>query len=97
MGEPQDHGKRMMHAPRCRAFEQILGICSLCGSVTHELHSDAIGSRQDSVHGVAWEQATFEASPCFRMIEFCPHSEREMKEAGSQSHSQHICWVQHID
>jgi len=31
------------------------------------------------------------------MLRFCAHSERETKEAGLQSHSQHIRWIQHID
>jgi len=34
----------MMHARRCRNFEEVLGICSLSGSLSQESHSDAIGS-----------------------------------------------------
>jgi len=34
---------------------------------------------------------------CVRMFGFRPRSERETKEAGLQSHSRHILWVQHID
>jgi len=87
----------MMHAGRCRNFEEVLGFCSLSGGLSQELHSDAIGSQQDSVRGLACEEAIFEASPCVRMLGCRGRSEREMKEAGLQSHSRHICWVQHID
>jgi len=61
-----------------------------------ERHCDAIGSRQDSVRGLAWGEAIFEASPCVWMLGFCPRSETETKEAGLQSHSRHIRWVQYI-
>ena len=86
-----------MHAGRCRIFEQVLGLCSLSRGLSHELHSDAIGSRQDFIRGLAWEEAIFEASPCVRMLGFRPLSERATTEAGLQSHPQHIYWVQHID
>jgi hypothetical protein len=75
-----------MHPGRCRTFEEVLGICSLSGGLSQEPHSDAIGSRQDSVQCLAWEEAIVESSPCVRMLGFRPRSERETKEAGLQSH-----------
>jgi len=97
MGQPHDHGARTMHAGRCRTFEEVLGRCILSGGLSQDPHSDAISSRQDSVRGLAWEEAIVEASLCVRILGFRPPSEREMKEAGFQSHSRHIRWVQHID
>jgi hypothetical protein len=44
-----DHGMRMMHAGRCRTFEEVLGICSLSGSLSQEPHSDTHCARSDSV------------------------------------------------
>jgi len=88
-----------MHAGRYRTFEEVLGICSLSGVLSQEPHPNVIGSRQDSVRGLAWirKEAIVEASPCIRMLGFHVRSERETKEAGLQSHSQHNRWVQHID
>jgi len=74
-----------------------MGFCSLSGGLSQEPHSDAIGSWQDSVRGLAWEEAIFEASLCVRMFGFRARSEKETKEAGIQSHSRHIRCVQHID
>jgi len=86
-----------MHAGRSWIFGIVLGFHSLSGDLSQEPHSDVIGSRQDSVQGLAWEEAIVEASPCVPMLAFCPSSGREMKEAGLQSHSRHVRWVQHID
>jgi len=88
-----------MLAGRCRTFEEPLGICSLSGGQSHEPHPDAIGSQQDSVRGLARirKKAICEASLCVRMLGFHARSERETEEAGFQSHSRHIDWVQHID
>jgi hypothetical protein len=86
-----------MHAGQCGTFEQVLGFCSLSGGLSQELHSDAIGSQQDSIQDLAWKEATFEASPCVRMLGFRPRSEREMTEARLPSHSRYIRWVQHLD
>jgi hypothetical protein len=88
-----------MHAGQCRACEVVLGLCSLSGGLPQEPHPDAIGSQQDSVQGLEWirKEAIVEASPCVWMLGFCPRSETETKEAGLQSLSQHIRWVQHID
>jgi hypothetical protein len=88
-----------MHARRCRTFEEVLGICSLSGSLSEEPRPEVIGIRQDTVRGLAWirKEAILEPSPWVHMIGFCPRSEREMKEAGLQSHSRHIRLVQHID
>jgi hypothetical protein len=97
MGEQHDHGARTMHAGRCRTDEEVLGLCILSDGLSQEQHSDAIGCRQDSVRGLAWEEAIFEASPCVLMLGFCPRSKRETKQAGLQSHSRHIRWVRHID
>jgi len=66
----------MMHAGRCRTFEDVLGICSLSGNLSQGQHSDAIGSRYHPVRGLAWEVANVEASPCVRMLGFRPRSER---------------------
>jgi hypothetical protein len=76
MSEPHHHGMRTIHAGRCRTFEEVLGIWCLSGGLTQEPNSDAIGSRQDSVRGLAWiwEEAIFEAFPCVRMLGFRPHS-----------------------
>ena len=99
MGEPHNHGARTMHAGRCRTFEEVPVICSLIGNQSQEPHSDTIGSRQDSVRGLTWirMEAIFAASLCVWMLGFRARSEREMKEAGLQSHTQHIRWVQHTD
>ena len=47
-------------------------------------------SREDSVRGLALQDAICDASPCVRMLGFHTRSERETKEAGLQSHSWHI-------
>jgi len=86
-----------MHARRWWNFEEVQGLCSLSGGLYQKPHSNAIGSRQDSVWGQAWEEAIVEACPCVRMLGFSPRSEWETKEARLQSHSRHIRWVQHID
>jgi len=78
-------------------FKQVLGPCSLSGGLSQELYPDAIGSRHDSVGGLAWEEAIFEASPCLRMLGLHARSERETKEAGLRSHYRRIRWVQCID
>jgi len=88
-----------MHAGRCRTIEEVLGLCSLSGCLSQEPYSDTIGSRQDSVHGLAWIQTetTFEASLSVQMLGFCAHSGRETRERGILSKSRHIRWVQHIN
>ena len=86
-----------MQAGRCRTFEEVLGIGSLSGGVSQEPHCNAIGSREDSVKGLAWEETIVEASPCIAMLGFRPHSERQAIEAGLQSDFRHIRWVQHLD
>jgi hypothetical protein len=86
-----------MHAGQCQTFEEELGLCILGGGVSHEPHSNAIGSGQDSIRGLAWEEGIVGASPCVQMLGFRPRSKREMKEAGLESHSRYCCWVQHID
>jgi hypothetical protein len=85
-----------MHAGRCRTFNEVLGLYSLSGSQSQKPHSDAIGSRQESVRGMVWEETIAEASPCFRILGFHPRSERETQEAELQRHSRHICGVHHI-
>jgi hypothetical protein len=74
-------GIRMMHAGRCRTFQEELCIHCINGSVSQELHSGTIGCRQDSVQGLAWEEAIFEPSLYVRMPCICPHFETKMKEA----------------
>jgi hypothetical protein len=86
-----------MHAGRCRTFDEILSLCYLSGGISPEPHSKAIGSRQDSVRGLAWDEANFQVSAFVRMLRFRPCSEREMIAAGLQSHSRHVRWVQCID
>jgi hypothetical protein len=86
-----------MHAGGCRTFEDVLGLSSLSGGLSQEPQSDAIGSQRDSVQGLAWEELIVDVSPCVRMIGFHGHSKSEMKEAGLQSNSRHIPWLQHID
>jgi len=81
-----------MHAGQCRTFEEVLGHCGLSRGLSQELHSEEVGSRQDSVRGLAWEEAIIEASQCIRMRCFRAHSESEMQEAGLQSHTRHIRW-----
>jgi hypothetical protein len=90
MGVPHDQGARMIHAGRCQTFEDLLGLCSLNGSLSQEPHSDTIGSWQDSVRGLAWKVAIDEASPCVRKLGFRARFERETLQAGLQSHSRHI-------
>jgi len=53
MGELLDDRAHMLHAGECRAFEEVLGICSLSGGLSHEAHSNAIHRRQDSTQGLA--------------------------------------------
>ena len=88
-----------MHAGQCQTFEAIVGICGLNCGLCQGLHSDVIGSRQDSVRDLAWirKQAIIKASQCVRIVAFRAPSEREMKEAVFQSHVRHIHWVQHIE
>ena len=88
-----------MHAGRCRTFEEEPGVCSLGGGLSPEPHSDTLCGSQDSVQGLACigNEAIVEASPCVRMLGFHARSQREMKEAGLQSHSRHLRWVWHID
>jgi hypothetical protein len=81
MGEPHDHGTHMMHPGRCQTFEEVLGFCDLSSGQSLEPHSDGISSRQDSIRGLAWNEANFEASPCVRMLGFRPRSETETTEA----------------
>jgi len=99
MGELHDHGARTMHAGRCRTFEEVLGVWSLGGALSQEPQSHMLHGWEDSVQGLAWirKEAIFDTSPCVRMLGFCAHSEIETKEAGLQSQSWHIRWVQHID
>jgi len=96
-GELHDQGMLVMPAGGCRSLEGVLVFCSLSGSLSHEPHSDGIGSRQDSIRGLALWEDIFEQSPCVRMLRFCPQYNRETKEAGLLIHSRHIRSVQHID
>jgi hypothetical protein len=88
-----------MHAARSRTFEEALGFSSLTGGLYLTPHSNAFGSWSDCIRGRAWfwKKAILEGSPCVQMLGFRPCWKREMKEAGLQSYSQHILWVQHID
>jgi hypothetical protein len=87
----------MMHAGQCRTMQEVLSICSLGAGLFQEPHSDTLCGWQDSVRGLALDEAIVHASPCVRMLGFLPRSERATKEAGLQSNSRHIRWVQHID
>jgi hypothetical protein len=73
---------RMMHARRCRTYQEELCIHCVHGGVSQEPQSGTIGSRQDSVQGLAWEEAIFEPSLYVRMPCIRPHFETKMKEAG---------------
>jgi hypothetical protein len=86
-----------MRAGQCRTLQEVLSICSLGASLFQEPHSDTLCGRQDSVRGLAWEEAIVQASPSVRMLGFLTRSERETKEAGLQSNSRHSRWVRHID
>jgi hypothetical protein len=97
MDELQNHGTQTIHAGQSRSFEEVVGLCSLSGGLYQELHSYTIGSRQDSIRGLAWEEAIIKGFPCIWILGFVLCSETETKEAGLQSHSWQMHWVQRID
>jgi len=86
-----------MHARRCRTFEEVLGGCSLSLNRFQKPHSEVISSRRRPIWGLACEEAMFETYQCVRMVRFRARSERETKDAGLPSHSQHKRWVKHND
>jgi hypothetical protein len=67
-------------------------------SQSKQSQSNMLCGWEDSVRDLAsiWEEAICEASPSVRSLGLRAQSERGMKEAGFQSHSGHIHWVQHI-
>jgi hypothetical protein len=71
-----------MNAGRFPIFEEILGLYRPSSSLSQDSHCNTIGSQQDSVRGLAWEEAIVEASPCLWMVAFHPRSEREIKDTG---------------